>query len=108
MIQIGGVMTGVFLLAVLVATWYLRFTETDRRLYGAFLACAIWVAATFVFPLMLPMLIEHLLPATTGGVGMSIGYISTGPLVLIAIVAFTAGLTWRLRRHRRTGRIEIG
>jgi Mn2+/Fe2+ NRAMP family transporter len=34
MIQIGGVMTGVFLLAVLAATWYLRETETDRRVRG--------------------------------------------------------------------------
>ena len=34
MIQIGGVMSGVFLLAAVVAIWYLRNTETDRRLYG--------------------------------------------------------------------------
>jgi Mn2+/Fe2+ NRAMP family transporter len=34
MVQVGGVMTGVFLIAVLIATWYLRYTETDRRLYG--------------------------------------------------------------------------
>jgi Mn2+/Fe2+ NRAMP family transporter len=34
MVQIGGVMTGIFLVAVLAATWYLRATETDRRLYG--------------------------------------------------------------------------
>lgn len=34
MIQIGGVMTGVFLLAVLVATWYLRTRETDPRVFG--------------------------------------------------------------------------
>jgi hypothetical protein len=71
---------------------------------AAFLACVIWVAATFVLPLMVPILIERLSPATTGGVGMSIASISTGPLVLIAIVAFTAGFTWRLRKHRRTGR----
>lgn len=32
MVQIGGVMTGTFLLAVLVATWYLRRTEIDARL----------------------------------------------------------------------------
>ena len=32
--QIGGVMTGVFLLAVLVATWYLRSAETDPRVRG--------------------------------------------------------------------------
>ena len=34
MVQIGGVMTGVFLLAVVIAVWYLRRTETDPRLYG--------------------------------------------------------------------------
>lgn len=34
MVQIGGVMTGVFLVAVVVAVWYLRQTETDPRLHG--------------------------------------------------------------------------
>jgi Mn2+/Fe2+ NRAMP family transporter len=34
MVQIGGVMTGLFLPAVVVATWYLRGQEVDRRLYG--------------------------------------------------------------------------
>jgi hypothetical protein len=68
---------------------------------AAFLVCAIWVAATFVLPLMLPILIERLSPATTGGVEMTRAYISTGPLVLIALVAFAAGFTWRLRKHRR-------
>lgn len=34
MVQIGGVATGVFLLAAVVAVWYLRRTETDPRLYG--------------------------------------------------------------------------
>lgn len=34
MVQIGGVMTGVFLLAVLAATWYLRTKETDKDLHG--------------------------------------------------------------------------
>ncbi|MBO0873227.1 MAG: divalent metal cation transporter, partial [Pseudonocardia sp.] len=34
MVQIGGVMTGIFLVAVVVAVWYLRRTETDPRLYG--------------------------------------------------------------------------
>jgi hypothetical protein len=34
MVQIGGIMTGVFLLAVMVAAWYLRATETDRRTWG--------------------------------------------------------------------------
>jgi hypothetical protein len=34
MVQIGGVATGIFLLAVVVAVWYLRRTEVDPRLYG--------------------------------------------------------------------------
>jgi len=34
MVQIGGVMTGVFLLGTVVAVWYLRKTETDPRIYG--------------------------------------------------------------------------
>lgn len=35
MVQIGGVMTGIFLPAVVVATWYLRRTEVDPRLHGS-------------------------------------------------------------------------
>lgn len=34
MVQIGGVFTGIFLVAVVVAAWYLRGTETDKRLWG--------------------------------------------------------------------------
>lgn len=34
MVQIGGVMTGIFLVAVVIAVWYLRRAETDSRLYG--------------------------------------------------------------------------
>lgn len=34
MIQIGGVATGIFLLAVVIAVWYLRNNETDPDLHG--------------------------------------------------------------------------
>jgi len=34
MVQIGGVATGVFLLAVVWAVWFLRQNEVDSRLYG--------------------------------------------------------------------------
>ena len=70
---------------------------------AAFLACAIWVAATFVLPLMLPMLIARLSPTTTGGVGMSIGYVSTGPLVLIAIVLIISLIAKYATRGRHDG-----
>jgi Mn2+/Fe2+ NRAMP family transporter len=34
MVQIGGVVTGIFLLAVVVAMWWLRQAEVDSRLHG--------------------------------------------------------------------------
>lgn len=34
MVQIGGVVTGIFLLAVVAAVWYLRRSEVDPRLHG--------------------------------------------------------------------------
>jgi Mn2+/Fe2+ NRAMP family transporter len=34
MVQIGGVMTGIFLVAVVISVWYLRNTETDPRVKG--------------------------------------------------------------------------
>jgi hypothetical protein len=34
MVQIGGVVTGIFLVAAVIAVWYLRKTETDRRVHG--------------------------------------------------------------------------
>lgn len=34
MVQIGGVMTGIFLVATVISVWYLRNTETDPRVKG--------------------------------------------------------------------------
>jgi Mn2+/Fe2+ NRAMP family transporter len=34
MVQIGGVATGIFLVAVVIAVWYLRNNETDARVHG--------------------------------------------------------------------------
>ncbi|MFO7303778.1 MAG: Nramp family divalent metal transporter [Acidobacteriota bacterium] len=52
MVQIGGVMTGIFLLAVLVATWYLRRTEIDRRLYGGTFATLLLVLSTIAIGIL--------------------------------------------------------
>jgi Mn2+/Fe2+ NRAMP family transporter len=52
MIQIGGVMTGIFLLAVLVATWYLRAKETDPRVYGGGGFQAVLILSTIAIGLL--------------------------------------------------------
>jgi Mn2+/Fe2+ NRAMP family transporter len=52
MVQIGGVMTGVFLVAVVVATWYLRTTETDPDLRGKGAFNLLLVASTIAIGLL--------------------------------------------------------
>jgi hypothetical protein len=52
MVQIGGVMTGVFLLAVVVAVWYLRRTEIDPRLYGGGVFHAVLVISSIAIILL--------------------------------------------------------
>jgi Mn2+/Fe2+ NRAMP family transporter len=47
MVQIGGVATGIFLLAVVVAVYHLRRTETDPRLHGG-RAFTVWLAVSSV------------------------------------------------------------
>jgi hypothetical protein len=52
MVQIGGVMTGVFLLAAVVAVWHLRRTEIDPRLYGGALFNAVLVISSIAIVLL--------------------------------------------------------
>jgi hypothetical protein len=52
MVQIGGVMTGIFLLAVVVAVWYLRNTEVDPRLYGGRLFNAVLIISSLAIVLL--------------------------------------------------------
>jgi hypothetical protein len=52
MVQIGGVMTGIFLLGVVVAIWYLRRTEIDPRLYGGGLFNAVLIISSIAIVLL--------------------------------------------------------
>lgn len=52
MVQIGGVMTGVFLLAIVVAVWYLRNNETDRRIRGGWLFNAALIISSIAIGLL--------------------------------------------------------
>jgi Mn2+/Fe2+ NRAMP family transporter len=52
MVQIGGVMTGVFLVAVVIAVWYLRKTETDPRLYGGGVFNALLIVSSIAIGLL--------------------------------------------------------
>jgi hypothetical protein len=52
MVQIGGVVTGIFLLAVVVAVWYLRNTEVDSRLYGSGVFNAVLIISSIAIALL--------------------------------------------------------
>jgi hypothetical protein len=52
MVQIGGVATGVFLLAAVVAVWHLRRTEIDPRLYGGALFNSVLVVSSIAIVLL--------------------------------------------------------
>lgn len=52
MVQIGGIATGIFLLAVVVAVWHLRRTETDPRLYGGGAFNALLVVSSIAIVLL--------------------------------------------------------
>jgi hypothetical protein len=52
MVQIGGVMTGIFLLGAVVAVWYLRRTEIDPRLRGGGLFSAALIVSSIAIVLL--------------------------------------------------------
>jgi Mn2+/Fe2+ NRAMP family transporter len=52
MVQIGGVTTGIFLVAAVVAVWYLRRTETDPRLHGGRGFAALLVVSSVAIALL--------------------------------------------------------
>ncbi|MGH3341761.1 MAG: Nramp family divalent metal transporter [Carbonactinosporaceae bacterium] len=52
MVQIGGVVSGIVLLGVVVAAWYLRRTETDPRLYGSTLFNTFLIVSTVALGLV--------------------------------------------------------
>jgi Mn2+/Fe2+ NRAMP family transporter len=52
MVQIGGVMTGIFLLGAVAAVWYLRRTEIDPRLRGGSLFGAALIVSSIAIVLL--------------------------------------------------------
>src|SRR3712207_3638562 len=52
MVQIGGVATGIFLLAAVTAVWYLRRTELDPRLSGCALCSVFLVVSSIAIVLL--------------------------------------------------------
>ncbi|WP_206688181.1 MULTISPECIES: hypothetical protein [Aureimonas] len=52
MIQIGGVTTGIFLLAAVVAVWYLRKHETDPAIRGSSLFNVVLVLSSVAIVLL--------------------------------------------------------
>lgn len=67
---------------------------------AALLACVLWIAATLLLPLFVPLVMERLVDTSAGGASAVGVYFSTGPLLLVAIIGFAAGFAWQLRKSR--------
>jgi len=65
---------------------------------AALIASTIYVCVVFVLPILLPFLLSRI--TSTGGSGAAGVAVSSGPVLVIAVVAFIAGFYWQLRRTR--------
>jgi hypothetical protein len=64
---------------------------------AALAASALYVLAVFVLPILLPFVLSRM----TGTGGAAAAYMSSGPVLAIAVIAFAAGFYWQLRRGSR-------
>jgi len=66
MIIVGGIANGIFLLAVVVAVWYLRRTEVDPRLYGGGLFNALLILSSVAISALAVYLVLEAVGITIG------------------------------------------
>ena len=64
---------------------------------AAVVASVLYILVVFVLPIALPFLLSRV----TGSGGVAAATFSTGPLLLIAILAFAFGSYWQFRRSSR-------
>ena len=62
-----------------------------------FLAATLWVLVRFVLPIAVPMLIARL-GLNQSGIGGGTGFVTSGSIMLAALVGFVAGVVWWLWR----------
>jgi hypothetical protein len=61
------------------------------------LAATLWVLVRFVLPIAVPMLIARL-GLSQSGVGGGTGFVTSGSIMLAALIGFVAGVAWWLQR----------
>jgi ABC-type Na+ efflux pump permease subunit len=64
---------------------------------AAIVAAALWIAVTFVIPVFGPFLLARWSGDYSGG---SAAVISSGSILVAALVGFATGFAWTLRRGR--------
>jgi hypothetical protein len=64
---------------------------------AAVAASILYILTVFVFPVVLPFILARF----TGEGGATAGRFSSGPLLVIAFLAFAAAFAWQFRRARR-------
>lgn len=64
-------------------------------------AAVLWVLVAFVMPIWVPVLLSRL--SSDGGSGAFSAYITSGSILLAALVGFVLGFYWEFRRLGRSG-----
>ena len=67
-------------------------------LVTALTAVVLWIVVTFVLPIWIPFLVFRF---SSAGIGGATATISSGSLLIAALVGFAAGFSWRYRRLSR-------
>jgi formate-dependent nitrite reductase membrane component NrfD len=65
----------------------------------AVLASVLWIVVKLVLPIAVPYLLARF--RDDGGIGGGTAYITSGSILLVAIIGFIGGFLWRLRRRPR-------
>ena len=65
----------------------------------AILAVVVWIVVKFVLPIWVPSLISGF---RNGGIGGATATISSGSILVAAVLGFALGFVWRFRRLSRS------
>jgi len=65
----------------------------------AVLASVLWVIIKLVLPIAVPYLLARF--RSDGDIGGGTAYITSGSILLAAVIGFVCGFLWRLRRRPR-------
>jgi uncharacterized RDD family membrane protein YckC len=79
------------------------FKSAMAGIVAALAGVMLWLLATLILPVFVPLLLSRVSPSQ-GGIGASSGFVDSGSLLVAALVCFGIGFYWTFRRGARRQR----